>query len=259
MSIEINLQSFDVVQRLIQSAKTQAAKAYANEISSAENLFQQPAVTVKISTTACRLSSAHTKLAMCSQNAIDEAQRRLNEGQVVERLALTEDNKKLYDELGQEMKKCNSYSTEGLEQLNNLSRMRQQLLQHGWDGPMTREQLMFEAEVDDAIHSLNAINGAYDELDACTFALYDEIEDLERAAREWAEKQPDPARWAENGLTMPRRPKGVNTWGLPEMAAVAGIDPQEMRTVAQEYAKIMNGSEVFDAMEKFVSDRFAAL
>ncbi len=263
--VYLNLGDTDVAQRLMRTAATSKARdtAYAasqQSVPGANSPSSGPAVTVAISGPAVRKSTGALLVSRASEEAIAEAKRRMEEGEQVINLPLTEENKKLYDELSAEIRKCNLYTAEGAAECNQLTLMRNELTEHGWNEPLSREDLAFEVEVRNYTLGSQLLSGELEPMFAAFEASPDKYgADLEKAATEWAEQQPLPARWSEKGLNMPARPKGSAMWGLPEMAVAAGMSLEEFHAAAVDYAKTKTGAELYYSLEQLISDSNSGL
>ncbi|MDR2892935.1 MAG: hypothetical protein LBV80_07625 [Deltaproteobacteria bacterium] len=193
------------------------------------------------------------------EEAIAEAKRRMEDGPQVTGLPMTEENKKLYDELSKEMNQIDLYANPWSTEYNQLFLMQKELEEHGWNEPLTREDLAFEVEVRDYTLGSQLLSGELDPLLEIITGHGDNPDEFQRIADDFDMKQPLPSRWAENGLNMPPRPRGVNQWELIDMAQAAGISAKDFRAAALEQSKTLQGADLYYALEQMISDSYAAM
>lgn len=202
------------------------------------------------------------------QDILDEAQARLQANKGISgssttpgmgNLPLLPENEALLAQIKSDMHAARSANSEGMTNLMPYVRLIQAVQTEGWKTPMTMADAQREVDIASAMDRLTPKPTAAPLSDA--EQLKKDMANVAQIQKELAGEIPDKwkQRWKETDLSMPESA----TTTFPQsiwlgLAKAAGIGEYEFLNKARELAGNLTGNNFLQAIESFVSERYAA-
>ncbi|WP_428827868.1 hypothetical protein ACLIKD_07850 [Azonexus sp. IMCC34842] len=258
--------------------------ASANPVSQQNTSTESASTTVNISAEARQAAATQGRLAVpesvrqAAQAELDkvfppdilaEAQARLDANQGISgsssatpglgNLPLLPENEALLAQIKSDMHAARTANSEGMTNLTPYVRLIHAVQSEGWKTPMTMEDAQREVDIASAMDRLTPKPTAAPLSDA--EQLKKDMANIAQIRQEQAGEIPDKwkQRWKEADLSMPE----TATTTFPQsiwlgLAKAAGIGEDEFLTKARELAGNLTGNNFLQAIESFVSERYAA-